>query len=176
MDKALATGSRIQTCFVDPIVRQVEILKQKGCNCDVGNLKTEIMTNQVNHFFNVHMARASSLVIVLMIAALWGCAVKPSETTLAGAIADYFENSRYKVVDLKIGKIEGMPLSQKTYMGTSGYVVDVVSITLEPKEDKGVDIKKGKLLNFSNASIRVTQDRINKNMWHVSIISGIGVP
>ena len=121
------------------------------------------------------MARTTSLVIIILIGLL-GCSIAPSDKTVAGAITDYFQNSRYKVVDLKIGKIEGMPLSQKTYMGTSGYVVDVVSITLEPQEDKGMDIKKGKLLTFSNASIRVTQDRVNKNMWHVSIISGISVP
>jgi hypothetical protein len=122
------------------------------------------------------MARASSLVIILLIAASWGCSVAPSERTVAGAITDYFESSRYKVVDLKIGKIEGMSLSEKTYMGIPGYVVDIVSITLEPQEDKGVDIKKGKQITFSNASIRITQDRVNKNVWHVAIISGISVP
>ena len=94
---------------------------------------------------------------------------------MAGAITDYFESGRYKVVDLQIGNIEGIPLSEKTYMGTPGYVVDIVSITLEPQADKGIDIKKGKQITFSNASIRVRQDTVNKNVWHVSIISGISV-
>lgn len=35
LDKKLATGSRMQTCFVDPVERQVEILLQKGCHCNV---------------------------------------------------------------------------------------------------------------------------------------------
>ena len=35
LDKALATGRCIQTDFVDPIARQVEILREKGCDCDV---------------------------------------------------------------------------------------------------------------------------------------------
>jgi len=35
LDKTLATGSMVQTVFVDPIVRQMEILRQKGCSCDV---------------------------------------------------------------------------------------------------------------------------------------------
>lgn len=122
------------------------------------------------------MAQASSLVSILLIAALWGCSVAPSENTVAKAITDYFESSHYKVIDLKIGKIEGIALSERTYMGTSGYIADIVSITLEPQEDKGVDIKKGKLLTFSNASIRVTQDRVSKNRWHVSIVAGISVP
>ncbi len=114
--------------------------------------------------------------MILLIVALWGCSVPPSETTVAKAITDYFESSHYKVVDLKIGKIEGTPLSEKTYMGTPGYVVDVVSITLEPEEDKGSDIRRGSLLTFTNAAIRIRQDMADKNVWHVSIISGISVP
>jgi hypothetical protein len=55
-------------------------------------------------------------------------------------------------------------------------VVEIVSIVLEPLEDKGVDIRKGKQIAFSNASLRITQDPANKNLWHVSIISGITVP
>ncbi len=69
-----------------------------------------------------------------------------------------------------------MPLSEKTNMGTPGYVVDIVSITLEPQVDRGIDIKKGKQLTFSNARVRIRQDTANKNVWHVSIISGITVP
>jgi nucleoside diphosphate kinase len=106
---------------------------------------------------------------------LWGCSVAPSERTVAGAITAYFENTGYKVVELKIGKIEGMPLSEKTYMGTPGYVVEVVSITLEPEADKGTDIRKGSRLTFSDARIRVIQDRTVKDVWLVFIVSGIGL-
>jgi hypothetical protein len=116
------------------------------------------------------------IVIISFIAALGGCSVAPSETTVAKAITDYFESSHYKVVDLKIGKIEGIALSEKTYRGTPGYVVDIVLIALEPQEDKSFDIKKGKQLIFTNASIKVREDAANKNIWHVSIISGISVP
>jgi hypothetical protein len=35
LDKSLATGSRLQTSFVDPVDRQIEILLEKGCDCDV---------------------------------------------------------------------------------------------------------------------------------------------
>ena len=123
------------------------------------------------------MTRASSLLIIVIffITALWGCSVSPSEGIVAGAITDYFKSVQYKVVDLKIGKIEGMPLSEKTYMGTPGYVVEVISITLEPLADKGTDIRKGSQLIFSNARIRVRQDTANKDVWQVSIISGISV-
>jgi hypothetical protein len=35
LNKTLATGRCIQTDLVDPIARQVEILRQKGCDCNV---------------------------------------------------------------------------------------------------------------------------------------------
>ena len=123
------------------------------------------------------MTRAStSLFIVLFfMASLWCCSSAPSEGIVTGAITTYFKSAQYEVVDLKIGKIEGMPLSGKTYMGTPGYVVEVISITLKPLTDKGADIRKGRQLTFSNARIRVRQDAANKDVWHVSIISGISV-
>ena len=37
LDKALAKGSSVQTSFVDPVDAQVEILRQKGCDCYVIN-------------------------------------------------------------------------------------------------------------------------------------------
>jgi len=115
------------------------------------------------------------MIVLILTTALWGCSLAPSEGIVAGAITAYFESAQYKVVDLKIGKIEGMPLFEKTYMGTPGYVVEVISITLEPLADKGADIRKGSQLTFSNARIRVRQDTANKDVWHVSIISGINV-
>ncbi len=36
LDSTLAKGSTVQTDFVDPPERQLEILRQKGCTCDVG--------------------------------------------------------------------------------------------------------------------------------------------
>ena len=35
LDRTLAKGKRVQDEFVDPVERQIEILKQKGCYCDV---------------------------------------------------------------------------------------------------------------------------------------------
>jgi len=123
------------------------------------------------------MIKKSSFLIIafFFIAALWGCSVAPSESDVAKAITAYFERAQYKVLDLKVGNIEGMPLSDKTYMGTPGYIVDVLSITLEPQADKGADIRKGSRLTFSNARIRVIQDTANRDVWHVYIISGISV-
>lgn len=134
-----------------------------------------VVKNIIPSYFVVTKS-AAFIIIILLAATLGGCLVAPSEPVVAKAITDYFESNHYKVVDLKIGKIEGTPLSERTYMGTPGYIVDVISITLEPKKDKSVDIKRGKQLVFTSASIRVRQDAANKNMWHVSIISGISAP
>lgn len=120
--------------------------------------------------------RALFLVSIFLIATLWGCSVEPSESTVAETIIDYFKSGQYRVLNLSIGKIEGMTLSEKKYMGTPGYVVDIVSITLEPQVDRGIDIKQGKAVTFSNAKVRIIQDTANKNLWHVFILSGIALP
>jgi hypothetical protein len=102
------------------------------------------------------------------------CTVAPSQDIIRRAITDYFDKQHYSVVDLRIGKSEGVPLSEKTYMGTPGYVVEILTISLEAEQDKAA-VKKGNRLTFSNARIRMIQDTENKNLWHVSIISGIKV-
>ena len=35
LDKRLARGKKVQDALVDPVARQVEILKKKGCTCDL---------------------------------------------------------------------------------------------------------------------------------------------
>jgi hypothetical protein len=117
----------------------------------------------------------SIFVIVFFLSLVESCVVAPSDSDIKGSIADYFERQHYRVVDLRIGKIEDLPLSQKTYMGTPGYVVEVPTITLEALEEKGFDIRKGTRLTFSNARIMVRQDTGDKRLWRVSIISGITV-
>jgi hypothetical protein len=119
-------------------------------------------------------ASPAIFVIVLLLFLEGSCAVAPSQNDIKGAVADFFLSRHYRVVNLHIGKIEDIPLSQKTYMGTAGYVVEVPAITLEALEEKG-DIKKGARLTFSDARIMVRQDRGDKGIWKVSIISGIAV-
>lgn len=34
LDKMFAKGRSVQTSFVDPVERQIEILRQKGCGCN----------------------------------------------------------------------------------------------------------------------------------------------
>ncbi len=116
------------------------------------------------------------LLTVFLFCTASGCTVSPSEDDLINAINDYFEAEHYSVLNIMLGKIEGVPLSEKTYMGTPGYVVEIASITIEARQDKGPDIRKGDRLVFSNAKISVRQDPRNKGLWHVTIISGIAAP
>jgi len=99
----------------------------------------------------------------------------PSENDIRLAMTDFFDRQHYRVVDLRIGKVEDTPLAEKTYMGTPGYVVEIPAITLEAQQDRRPDVRRGTRLTFSDARIRVRQDAENKNQWHVSIISGIAV-
>ncbi len=111
----------------------------------------------------------------ILLCVVTSCAVAPSEKEIKRVITDYFEKQHYRVVDLTIGKSEGVPLVEKTYMGTPGFVVEIHTIILEAQQDRGSGIKKGARLTFSNARIRMRQDSENKSLWHVSIISGIEV-
>lgn len=45
LDRKLATGSRVQTEFVDPVELQVQILKQKRCSCNVDLLSKQSTDN-----------------------------------------------------------------------------------------------------------------------------------
>ena len=119
--------------------------------------------------------KISSRILVILLLIMGGsCTVAPSEDDTRKAITDYFDGQHYSVVDLRIGKSEGVPLSQTTYMGTPGYIVEISTITLEAQQDKP-DVKKGSRVTFSNARIRMVRDIGNKSLWHVSIISGITV-
>lgn len=127
--------------------------------------------------YNEDMKKSLSvLAIVLFISVIQGCAVGPSEKDIKFAVNDYFRRQDYQVVDLRIGIIEGVPLSERSYMGTPGYVVEIQYIVLEARRDKGPYLRKGSRQTFSNARVRVRQDAGNKDLWHVSIISGIVVP
>jgi len=120
------------------------------------------------------MKMSLRILVILLFFVVGSCAVAPSDDDIRKAITDYFNGPHYRVVDLRIGRSEGVPLSEKTYMGTPGYVIEIPTITLEAQQYKP-DVKKGSRLTFSNAKIRMVRDTENKSLWHVSIISGITV-
>ncbi len=42
LDEKLAEGGSIQDILIDPVKRQIEILKRKGCDCAINDLKNKI--------------------------------------------------------------------------------------------------------------------------------------
>jgi len=106
---------------------------------------------------------------------LTACSVAPSQETVSSVIRSYFEERKYKIVELQLGKISPVPLSQKTYMGTQGHDVEIMRITLEVREDNW-EYRKGEKLSFTNASIRIREKVDKKGEWIVVNISGIQVP
>ena len=106
---------------------------------------------------------------------LAACSVAPSQETVSSVIRSYFEERQYRVVELQLGAISPVPLSQKTYMGTQGHIVEIRRITLEVREDNR-EYRKGEKLSFINASMRIREKIDKKGGWIVVNISGIQVP
>jgi hypothetical protein len=113
----------------------------------------------------------ASLIVLTM------CAVIPSEGVVNDVIIRYFEAKNYRVVELHIGNIESVSLSEKTYMGTRGYTIEVQSITLETAGGSEALLKNDKeqRITFKKASIRMREDPGQKGGWIIINISGIPV-
>lgn len=124
----------------------------------------------------VAVMRISTGILFLM--ALAGCSVKPSKSIIEGEIVKYFEDSQYKVLDIRIGDIREIPLGEQQYMGTEGYEVYVPSITLEFTRDIGEpwNYKKGQHITSTGAVITIKRKLDAKNEpagWIIAEISGI---
>ncbi|MGO9614672.1 MAG: hypothetical protein ACLPX5_16790 [Dissulfurispiraceae bacterium] len=103
-----------------------------------------------------------------------GCAVQPSESTVRSTIIKHFEERRFKVAELRIGKIQPISLAEKTYMGTAAFNVEIKSITLEVTD--GATRPKGQRLIFNDAAVTIKERPDEKGLWIVSDISGIYIP
>lgn len=119
-----------------------------------------------------------AVVVLIVFLGNAGCSVPPSESTVEGVIIKHFESKKYKVMEIEIGDIKPIPLSEKSYMGVEGYLVDIPTLTLEAGEDSGEPwmYKKGQYLTFTNASIRIKKGDDQNREWLISSISGISVP
>jgi hypothetical protein len=106
------------------------------------------------------------------------CSVPPPESTIEGVIMKHFESKKYKVMEIEIDEIKPIPLSEKSYMGVEGYLVNIPTLTLKAGEDSGEPwmYKKGQYLTFTNASIRIKKNDGQNLEWLIASISGISVP
>lgn len=103
-----------------------------------------------------------------------GCTVKPSESTVRNTIIKHFEERRFRVAELRIGKIQPISLAEKTYMGTAAFNVEIKSITLEVTD--GATRPKEEPLIFNDAAVIIKERPDEKGLWIVSNISGIYIP
>ena len=110
-----------------------------------------------------------SLILLLILAA---CSSAPSKDTAEAVIIHHFEKRHYIVRNLMIGNISTIPMGNKQYMGTEGYVIRVTSITLEFMRDTG-NYKKGNYLTFNNARVYIKKSRDKNPEWIVNNIEGI---
>jgi len=117
------------------------------------------------------------LLLVLFVFLEAGCTTTPTTGTVTSAIINYFEEKNYRVIELDISDIQPVPLREKIYMGTEGYIVGVQSITLEVLENIGEpwSYRKGQRLTFRNGAIQIKEQRGRKGTWVISNISGIPV-
>lgn len=106
-----------------------------------------------------------------------GCAVPPSKGTVEEVIIKYFNDKQYNVLDIAIGDIRRVPLNERQYMGTEGYIVNVASITLEFTRDIGEpwNYKRGWQIAFHNAYVRIKKSTAKEDKWVITEISGIPV-
>lgn len=107
-----------------------------------------------------------------------GCSPTPPEDSVEAAVEQHFASRNYRVLDIRIGKISGLPLSERGYMAPRTYAVEISSITLETMRDEGEpwNYKKGRILVFRDANLRIRAGNDTGNEWVVGSIHGIPVP
>jgi hypothetical protein len=117
------------------------------------------------------------LTLITFFFLLSGCAVPPDEKIVEDSISQYFEARNYRVVEIEIRSIKQIPLSNKVYMGTAGYIVDVRSITMEATADSGAPrkVKKGRRFTFKDAVFQIREKAGERGRWVISVISGVSV-
>lgn len=122
-------------------------------------------------------ARKNVLILIIITGFLLiaGCAAKPSKSIVEKAIVKYYMDRGYGVVSLKIDEIREIPLSEKQYMGTPGYIVNVASVVLEITKNKNESTSYGKeqRLSFNDIRIRIKKSAIRGNEWVITEITGM---
>lgn len=119
------------------------------------------------------MLQLSGVVSAALCALLFSaCAVAPTEQDVRTAATRYFESRGYRVIEVKTGAIQAIPLGEKTYMGTPTYNVQLTSLTLVGPEGA----KKLKTFSLSTGIIRLRERPGERGIWEVAGVSGISLP
>jgi len=120
--------------------------------------------------------RAFSIIICFFLISIFflGCNISPSKNEIRSEIIKHFETRHYKVIDLDISAIESIPQSEKIYMGTEGYIVEIKSITLEvTMQNPQFRDTKGQRLVYKNGSIRIKKSTDQLQKWIITDITNI---
>jgi len=115
---------------------------------------------------------------IIILFLMSGCFPVPSKSEVEEVIVKHFETKHYKVVELSISNINPLPLSEKKYMGTPAYTVNVPTLILEMTEDTGApwNYRKGQKVSFNNVQISIQQSTGQNKKWLIKNISGVSVP
>lgn len=112
------------------------------------------------------------IVLSLSFFMLHSCTVDPEEGNVKDSIIKHFMSRDYRVVDMEIGRIEPLPISQREYMAPKKYTVNIPLIILESTRDRP-DMEKGQMM-FRNAVITLSSTE-RHGEWAVVHITGIPV-
>lgn len=115
-----------------------------------------------------------SIIFLLFI----GCTAEISKREAEEVIIRYYEAKGYKVTQLNIGVINPAPLNEKKYMGTPGYMVTVLSLTLQSAEPMGniENYREEEKATFRNVRILIQQSTGPAKEWIIANMSGITIP
>ena len=100
----------------------------------------------------------------------FACSKPPAMNDVQNLIFQHFDMRGYRVTEIKISKIENIPLRDREYMSTKGHLVHLSSITLEPIEP-GI----GKAMTYTDAVVEIHMRRDKSMGWGITHISGIPV-
>lgn len=120
----------------------------------------------------------SLLLLVATFSGLVSCSVAPSEHDIREIMEQYYEQKNLKVVKLALGEVRSQPMGDRTYMGTSAFIVHVRSLTLLVIEDgkSPFDRQKGDSLTLKNGTVTIREDPVKKGRYVLVSISSSIVP
>ncbi len=127
---------------------------------------------------NVYASCLLFFLVIFVGLGLASCTVAPSEHDIREIIDQYYSGRNFKVVKLALGEVRSQPMGDKTYMGTSGFIINVRSLTLQAAEDskKPLGYKKGDLLVLKNGTVTIREDPAKKGAYLLVSISSSLAP
>ncbi len=113
-----------------------------------------------------------SFLLLLIVA---GCRETPSEEAVREVMDRYLAERHLVIRSLEIGEIREGGLNTQVYMARPSYTVVIKAVTLEATENTMAltGLRKGQIVTYKNARIKVREKDRQKNTWELSVISGM---